>query len=350
MDVAAAMLLFAFATVSPDPFAKSIPAGIALPPGHTRAELYFEGFESAVPPPGWSLSSSAPLPHTWHSLVDSSAVHDGLHAALVEWTADEAQDERLTTLAFDLSAVAEAHLTFWWMGNPFWAQNADFTVALSTDGAAWTPAWEMSSIAETGFAWRSADLDVSAYAGGNLMARFRYLGTDGADLLLDGVAIGTDSPPAPLNDDCTGAAPAYVLPPGPFTIVADNTLATSDYPLTSPGSCTGYSHNGRDLVWVVDLSQGDAVTATMTTQGEWDDTLFLITDCANPQGSCVAGDNAIPDGSSLSYTRTSAGTGRYYLIASGYASGSGAFTLTGQIGPGTSVGEMSWGRVKAAYR
>jgi hypothetical protein len=136
---------------------------------------------------------------------------------------------------------------------------------------------------------------------------------------------------------------------GPFNIVADNSLATLDYPLNQ-GSCTGYSHSGRDLVWIVDLVQNESVTVNMSTVGKWDDTLFLITDCANPEGSCVAGSNAIPDGSVLSFTRVDSGIGRYYLIASGYANGAGVFTLSGQVGSGTAIESVTWGQVKARYR
>jgi hypothetical protein len=50
------------------------------------------------------------------------------------------------------------------------------------------------------------------------------------------------------------------------------------------------------------------------------------------------------------YTRTAAGTGRYYLIASGYGNGAGTFHLAGSVGVDTAVGLTSWGRVKAAYR
>jgi hypothetical protein len=208
-------------------------------------------------------------------------------------------------------------------------------------------------VEESGFAWHHTDLDVASYAGGNLRVRFRYVGTNGGDVLLDEVAVVADEP-APLppeNDACAGAiAQGYVLGLGAFALDADNALAAPDYPLAMPGSCTGTSHGGRDVVWVVDLAQGESLNVTMTTMGDWDDTLFLVTDCANPQGTCVAGDNAIPDGSHLVYTRTAPGTGRYYLVASGYGNGAGFFHLAGTVGVGTAVDATTWGRVKAAYR
>ena len=88
----------------------------------------------------------------------------------------------------------------------------------------------------------------------------------------------------------------------------------------------------------------------MTTTGPWDDTLFLVTDCADPAGTCVAGDNALPDGSHINYVNSGPGTRRVFLIASGYFQGAGPFSLDGFLQPAVSVDAASWGRIKAAYR
>jgi hypothetical protein len=357
IGLAGSVLIFAAAAAAESPRTRPqvIPSHDSAP--RLRATLLFESFETAVPPAGWTRNATAPQPFTWHASTDSSDAHEGIRSAAVDWSATTAQDERLNSPAIDLLAYEttdDIRLRFWWYGNPFFADAADFVVSASADGIAWTDLWAMSSVAENDFAWRHADLDVASYAGGNLRVRFRYVGTNGADLLLDEVEVASDEPPPPIpaNDDCAGALAAggFVLAPGPFSIDADNTDATLDYPLTMPGSCTGYTHAGRDLVWIVDLAEGESLTATMTTIADWDDTLFLVEDCANAEGTCVAGDNAIPDGSSLAYTRTQPGTGRYYLIASAYGSGAGPFHLAGAVGPGTSIARATWGRVKAAYR
>lgn len=357
MGIAAALCALALVGGEPGDTARSWGPGPlpSHPPIDPRATLLFQGFEGAVPPSGWSRSSTASPPYTWHAALDSTDAHEGIQTAAVDWADEIPQDEKLTSPAVDLSGVSsgEVRLRFWWFGNPFWAANADFIVSGSTDGATWTDLWRMSDVAENGFAWRLGDLDVASYASGSLRVRFRYVGTSGGRVLLDEVAVVSDEPPppSPENDDCAGALGALaIIPPGPFAIDADNTLATNDYPLAMPGSCTGYSHTGRDLVWIVDLAEGESITAIMTTTGGWDDTLFLVTNCANAAGSCVQGDNAIPDGSSLAYTRTAAGIGRYYLIASGYAGGAGPFHLSGQVGVGTAVQSASWGRVKGMYR
>lgn len=320
-----------------------------------RTVHFFQGFEAGVPPAGWTRTSASTVPFTWHATTDSTIAHEAIRTAAVDWTDAAPQDELLTSPAIDLSGVAanDLRFTFWWYGDPFWARNADFVVLTSANGTAWTEAWRMSDVAGTGFAWRFASLDAAAHAGGALFARFRYVGRDGASLLVDEVSVVSDepSPLPPENDDCAGAvAHGFILAPGPFDVTADNSLAAPDYPLSMPGSCTGYSHSGRDLVWAVDLVQGHSIVATMTTTGDWDDTLFLLDDCANPQGACLAGDNALPDGSGVSFTRADPGTGRYYLVASGYANGAGIFRLQGSVGPLTAIAPASWGRVKARYR
>ncbi|NNE43088.1 MAG: hypothetical protein HKN12_02680 [Gemmatimonadetes bacterium] len=88
----------------------------------------------------------------------------------------------------------------------------------------------------------------------------------------------------------------------------------------------------------------------MTTSGSWDDTLFLVTDCANPAGTCLSGDNALPDGSRVYYANPGPGTRRVYLIASGYSQGAGGFQVSGFLRPTVSVDAASWGRIKAGYR
>lgn len=322
-------------------------------PASPQATLLFESFENTVPPSGWTRTTSAPVPFTWHGVTDSSLAHHGVRVAAVDWTSTVSQDERLTTPNVDLSStVSGQRLTFWWFGNPYWSDFADFIVSASSDGSTFTDLWKMSDLAETGNAWRFADLSLAAYAAGSVRVRFRYLGTDGESVSLDEVSIVADEtpPPVPENDTCAGAFPNHLIPRGPFTMLGSNLLATHHYALSPSGSCTGFAHTGKDLAYVVDMNSGDTISATMETAGDWDDTLFLVTDCANPQGTCVAGANSLPDGSTITYTHTAFGTGRYYLIASGYGTASGAFTLRGELGPPASIEATTWGRIKAAYR
>jgi hypothetical protein len=128
----------------------------------------------------------------------------------------------------------------------------------------------------------------------------------------------------PPNDTCDGA-----IDVGMGGLFNDDTSeAIDDYnprdTLTFE-SCTGYGAAGPDVVYKVVLAAGQKVVVTMTTSG-WDDSVYLITDCDDPAGSCVAGSDLYPTGSNFSYCSIDGGT--YYIICDGYSAGAyGTFTL-----------------------
>ena len=171
-----------------------------------------------------------------------------------------------------------------------------------------------------------------------------YSSSTGSYLCIGSLGV---APTPPDNDTCAMAiANGYFITPGPFSLAGDNTLANADYPLTT-STCTGYTATGRDVVWVVDMEEGQQLTVTMNAV--YDDSIYLIYDCSDPTGSCVAGDDAYPSGSTFSYTHTGPAT-RYYLIASAYASGTGTFTIDGDLTGSIAVESSTWGVVKALYR
>lgn len=117
--------------------------------------------------------------------------------------------------------------------------------------------------------------------------------------------------PTPENNTCDGALP---LPIGAsFTV--DNCGATNDYDLEY-GGCTGYSAAGIDIVYYVDLVENQQLT--VSGESTYDTSMYLITDCADPIGSCVVGS----DGNGQESFAFDAGMnpGRYYLILDGYSS------------------------------
>ncbi len=308
-----------------------------------------EGFEGVFPPAGWTEIELAPAPYNWAQ--DPLSVHSGSYSARIQWTAAYVQDEILTTGAIDLSTASptDLKLAFWISTNPYWASSANTEVFLSSDGTNWTWAWDVLTGLTANFVWTEILVDVGAYAGGNLYVMFKYSGTDGADVHLDDVRVDNIAGPVlPLNDTCALAeANGFFILPGAINLTGNNALATHDYSLSS-GSCTGYSSTGRDLVWVVDMPSGATLSVTMTTSG-WDDSIFLITDCADPHNTCVAGADEYPDGSSFMYTNAGPTT-RYYLIVSAYASGTGDFNVTGLLDAPVAIETTSWGRTKALYR
>jgi len=152
-------------------------------------------------------------------------------------------------------------------------------------------------------------------------------------------------PPPPANDLCDGAIP---IGNGAFSIDGDTSAAANDYDPGS-GGCTGFQAAGNDVVFTFGLEAGESFEVTMTTDG-FDDSIYLVTDCGDPAGSCVAGADSYPDGSTFSYTAPV--DQQLFLIVDGYgSSGNGLFNITGVNG-GNVVGneDMSFGSLKASYR
>ncbi len=331
-----------------------------------RGALFLdEGFEGTeFPPADWNVFGNPVLADsaTWKMTDDPAAVRTGLQAARVRAQSFNQQDENLMAPRVSLVGFPpeDLRLSLWYYASPVFADDADLLVQVSADsaGGGWDTLWRLRDAGVPGgWEWRSLLFDVGAYAGGDLWVRLRYFGRGGGDTSVDDVRLGYIGPPGPpVNDDCAGAlaaAPVFDLGPavGPFSIGGDNTLAGADYPLPEAAtSCTGSSCLGRDLVWRVVLPGRHRVTATMTTAGGWDDTLFLIEDCADPIGTCVAGDRQIPDGSTIIWENQDDTERILWLIASAWGTGTGGFTIDGTIEPTDAVESVTWGRVKARYR
>jgi hypothetical protein len=339
------------------PFAASV-----APERSVGGEYLDEGFDETFPPAGWTREGTLAVPYTWHSTGTAPHVYSGAKSLLVRWREERVQDEKLTSpvVRFPAGVAGPIYLSFWYHTDPFWFAGAgtDFRVQASLDGGPWEEIWSLDGSTETGWAWRNAVVDVTSHAeaGGDFRLRFRYEALDAADVGLDEVRLGALVPPGPPeNDDCAGAlaaAPRFTLGPaaGQWTLTGNNSFARPDYPLDAAGSCTGYGHAGRDVVWIVDVAAGDYLTATMTTLGDWDDTLFLISDCSRAQESCVAGDRRFPDGSTVTWHNGSSQTARLYLVASAHGAGSGQFEVRVSLAQETVVTSSSFGAVKARYR
>jgi hypothetical protein len=305
---------------------------------------YFEGFEGAFPPTGWTQVITNPS-YTWMRDVDGlyPDPYEGSVAAYIPWQAGNPQYE---VLKFDYKiAAGEDHLNFATMGSPYWAPNATLTVEI--DGV---EVWSFLTAGTLTFVYEIFDIDLSAYTGQTVEIAFIYSGDDGADHYLDAVGVnaGYVPPPPPPNDVCSGA---IGIPYGAFSIDGTTDFANDDYdPYDDVNytSCTGYSAAGGDVVYCIQLIQGESFEVTMSTGGLWDDSIYLITDCDDPVNSCVIGDDAYPDGSGFVYTADATGT--YYLIVDAY-SGGGNFNISGVNGGGPSGVEAStWGGVKALYK
>ena len=311
-----------------------------LPPVAVNARAYMEGFEGVFPPAGWTLTTTNPS-YTWYQ--DVEGVYEGYYDARVPWQAGNPQDETLSFNYFIDSSANEDHLLFATMGNPYWAANANFTVRV--DG---TEVFNFYNEATEYYVWELFDVDLSAYDGTNVLIEFNYAGDNGADQYLDAVQIteGYTPPPPPPNNDCSGVINLQDQGETMFQVDLCAVGVTNNFsPGVYPTSCTGYSAAGNDVVYSIYLTAGQTFTASQ--QGAHDSSIYVVTDCYDPENTCVAGADATFTGDVETVSFTAPSTGVYYLIIDGY---SGCSLTTVWIDNPIATDDMSFGAVKNLYK
>jgi hypothetical protein len=138
------------------------------------------------------------------------------------------------------------------------------------------------------------------------------------------MAVADPPCPAPENNTCDGA---LALNFGE-AITFNNCGATNDYSAPS-GGCTGYTSEGLDVVYYVDLVENQQFT--VSAQTDYDIAIYLVSDCADIENTCVAGsDNTVSEGFEEIIFDAADAPGRYYLILDGYSSSGieGDWTVT----------------------
>ena len=148
-----------------------------------------------------------------------------------------------------------------------------------------------------------------------------YLIVDG--FLTSGSGSGEVTAEIVHGDTC---ADAYRVPKGSSQFNGTTTAYNADYGISaSAGSCTSWSQAGPDAVYKIELEDNETLTANLSAT--WDSSLYLITDCAQSDTSCVAGeDNGNPE--TITYQNTSGQAATYYLMVDSFsASRSGDYTL-----------------------
>jgi len=124
------------------------------------------------------------------------------------------------------------------------------------------------------------------------------------------------------GDTCDTASPIFAN--GTFSGVFDNYAA--DYSASSGAvSCTGFTSNGIDVVYSINMAAGQTLSASIDSSS--DTAILLVTDCADIDNSCVAGDDS-GNPESASYTAPSATT--VFIIVDLFStfSTTGSYSLT----------------------
>lgn len=172
-----------------------------------------EGFETSVPPAGWTLNQFN-VAETWYQ--DPGVISppsEGLASAICEYDpALNFQLEQLNSSAVNLSSLVNPALSFDWLSSYYWGvdpnNNYDINVYISTNGgSSWTLLWnEDTEGVFTSFQWYTEVIDLAAYSAATAaLFRFEYFGADGAQANLDGISVCGIVPGAP----CTTAATTY---------------------------------------------------------------------------------------------------------------------------------------------
>ena len=131
---------------------------------------------------------------------------------------------------------------------------------------------------------------------------------------------GTEPPP-PSNDLCADAIQIPDCSAG--SLSGDTSTAHNEYDPGVPGpSCTGFPEAGLDVVYYVNLNAGDIVDMSYLQQNA-DTAFYIVTDCSNVSGSCVAGaDQTVPPDPEVIHYVASA-TATYYIILDAYGTAAG---------------------------
>jgi hypothetical protein len=128
------------------------------------------------------------------------------------------------------------------------------------------------------------------------------------------------------GDDC--AAATYEVGALPFADSGTTAGASNAINLVGPGPCLGVAFpTGPDVVYRIKVDVACSLFVTETPGSAWDAAVWVVTDCADPAGSCIAyGDSAGPGGAeSLTFSPTP-GTD-YFLVVDGWSGNSGDYTL-----------------------
>ena len=125
---------------------------------------------------------------------------------------------------------------------------------------------------------------------------------------------------------------AFTVGALPFTAEGDTSDASPDYGYDSgvcPPETGGWGQGANDEVYAFTAPSTGSYAVTLT--GSFDTNLYVITDCADPSGSCLAGDEDACTGCTEELAVTLTAGQAVYVIVDGWSNsspGGGTYTLT----------------------
>lgn len=304
---------------------------------------YFEGFEGAFPPAGWTQGITDPAT-TW---FQSTSPYEGVYNAGCQWQAVTTQDETLSfTQTIDV-AGGEYVLQFFAAGSVGQSWDLNDTQTVEVDGLT---VWDFDSAPPSAYqVYEQFSIDLSAYDGMTVTITFRYTGFDGDYYQVDNVLVnnGSGPPPPPPVSFCE------------MLIEADGTGAF--YGDTCDGvnlvfdlDCDVYTENGLEDYYEIEMPAGSSFTATVTNTA--DGALWVLAECSAVGGlfTCLgyADDTLSGDPEVVSYTNASGSAQTVYLVVDSWGTGTcGTYEMIFDSTGGAVANEdMSMGAVKALFR
>lgn len=159
------------------------------------------------------------------------------------------------------------------------------------------------------------------------------------------LACTVPQPPQP-NDVCGGAIDIQDQSLSSWTVnLTTSGGYTNNYSPAVP-SCTGYSANGPDALYKINLAAGEQVI--ISELGDCDTSIWIASDCANLNTTCVAGADAVGGFSAETVTYTATAAGTYFVVIDAYATGGCPVTVT--VNAPVATDASSFGALKAMFR
>jgi len=302
----------------------------------TGSTNYAARFDGPIEIYGGATSGTVRKPSGFMKF-DVSSIPDGTVVTAIEWHFHVASTDwpwwSVTPLTADPSLPGSTAANLW----------DDIEAEVDTDyynylneSVTYLPGWKMVVLGGT------ADADLTAVLASG-QDWFAFGGTSRDDheenfQLIHGYTdpnppylVVLDDPP-PTNDICAFAEPIPGAP-GTYSIGGNTRFAIDDYDCNAP--CVGnLPHPGPDLVYEISLPEDCKVCATLNQAVmDWNGGIYLVTDCADVDGTCVAGSSGWIAGSDdETFCYTSPVNATYYLVVDGrsFADG-GQFQLDVQI-------------------
>jgi hypothetical protein len=154
-----------------------------------------------------------------------------------------------------------------------------------------------------------------------------YIGVSGRAATDKGLFTLTIGQPA-QNGTCTAAEPMTFSTGGKATASGFTLFGSDDVTISSSGCTSPWSTPGPDVFYSITLNANQSYTVTLKPDSSFDPLIYVFTNCSDPEGSCVVGQDTIGSGTAETVTVTPTTTSTYYIGVDAFTgSESGSFTL-----------------------